>query len=230
MNAHAPPAPSIYGQTPAPPTEAELDDVRGILRALGHVRQAVISLGAMGATACLSSDADHRAEAIAQIEHTLVYAAAMRRMLDGRLRERLPDMEPEVRDLLTLMDALGDGPDGDVWDEAAARRLVELTSVRIAKGLQNVISALISRETQRQAEEQLRIDARAATVLRMCDEMEGIGRTIHLISLNAAVEAARAGGASGRVFGTIAQEVRTLAGRAAKVIASTRSQVRDDPD
>ena len=225
MNAHASPAATIYGTLPPPPEEAEGEGVIGILRVMGQLRQAIISLGAMAMSACLTSAPQHRDEAVAQIGRTLAYAAQVRRWLSGCLDLHLPDMGTEIATLLDLIDALGHGPDGDVWDEASARRMVEMTSVRIARVLQVVISALIRGETDRQAHEREMIDARAKVVNRMCDEMEEIGRTIHLISLNAAVEAARAGGESGRVFGTIAQEVRTLANRAAEVITEGRQTI-----
>ncbi|MGR3435828.1 MAG: methyl-accepting chemotaxis protein, partial [Shimia sp.] len=67
---------------------------------------------------------------------------------------------------------------------------------------------------------------RVATLDAMFTEVERIGRTIHLISLNASVEAARAGGESGRSFKVIADEIRALAHRAAEVIDTTRDGLR----
>ncbi|MEM1301801.1 MAG: methyl-accepting chemotaxis protein, partial [Pseudomonadota bacterium] len=62
----------------------------------------------------------------------------------------------------------------------------------------------------------------------MFSEVEQIGRMIHLISLNASVEAARAGGESGRSFKVIADEIRNLAQQSAALIDTTRASVRGD--
>ncbi|MEM1373215.1 MAG: methyl-accepting chemotaxis protein [Pseudomonadota bacterium] len=66
---------------------------------------------------------------------------------------------------------------------------------------------------------------RIAKLDKMFTEVEDIGRMIHLISLNASVEAARAGGESGRSFKVIADEIRGLAQQAAVLIDTTRSGV-----
>ncbi|MEM9350600.1 MAG: methyl-accepting chemotaxis protein [Pseudomonadota bacterium] len=60
---------------------------------------------------------------------------------------------------------------------------------------------------------------------KMFTEVEDIGRMIHLISLNASVEAARAGGESGRSFKVIADEIRSLAQQASVLIDTTREGV-----
>ncbi|MCH2077123.1 MAG: methyl-accepting chemotaxis protein [Rhodobacteraceae bacterium] len=66
---------------------------------------------------------------------------------------------------------------------------------------------------------------RLAKLDKMFTEVEDIGRMIHLISLNASVEAARAGGESGRSFKVIADEIRGLAQQAATLIDTTRAGV-----
>ncbi|MEL6691018.1 MAG: methyl-accepting chemotaxis protein, partial [Pseudomonadota bacterium] len=68
----------------------------------------------------------------------------------------------------------------------------------------------------------------AAQLEKMFGEVEDIGRMIHLISLNASVEAARAGGESGRSFKVIADEIRGLAAKSAQLIDTTRSAIRDE--
>ncbi|MEM6277368.1 MAG: methyl-accepting chemotaxis protein [Pseudomonadota bacterium] len=71
---------------------------------------------------------------------------------------------------------------------------------------------------------------RIARLDKMFTEVEDIGRMIHLISLNASVEAARAGGESGRSFKVIADEIRGLAQQAALLIDTTRSGVLPGTD
>ncbi|MEM1373216.1 MAG: methyl-accepting chemotaxis protein [Pseudomonadota bacterium] len=67
---------------------------------------------------------------------------------------------------------------------------------------------------------------RGVQLEKMFEEVEDIGRMIHLISLNASVEAARAGGESGRSFKVIADEIRGLAAKSAQLIDSTRETLR----
>ena len=55
----------------------------------------------------------------------------------------------------------------------------------------------------------------------MVDNVEGIAKSINLISLNASIEAARAG-KQGKAFSIVAEEVRKLAKRSAESVESTR--------
>jgi methyl-accepting chemotaxis protein len=61
----------------------------------------------------------------------------------------------------------------------------------------------------------MRIEEGSASVQTLADLIESIAHQTHLLSLNAAVEAARAGSA-GRGFGVVATEVRALATRVTK--------------
>lgn len=69
---------------------------------------------------------------------------------------------------------------------------------------------------------------KAALVDGMLAEMSRIGRTIGLIAINASVEAARAGGASGRTFQVIATEVRDLAQQSADLLEQTKIRLTED--
>ncbi|MGR3490993.1 MAG: methyl-accepting chemotaxis protein [Shimia sp.] len=66
---------------------------------------------------------------------------------------------------------------------------------------------------------------RIAQLDHMFTEVEEIGQMIHMISLNASVEASRAGGESGRSFKIIADEIRSLARQASLLIDTTREGV-----
>jgi len=69
---------------------------------------------------------------------------------------------------------------------------------------------------------------KAAMVDGMLTEMVRIGRMIGLISINASVEAARAGGESGRAFQVIAEEVRSLARQSADVLDRMKRRMAED--
>lgn len=65
-----------------------------------------------------------------------------------------------------------------------------------------------------------------ALIDKTLSEIEEISLNIRLISLNASVEAARAGPA-GRGFGVIASEIQSLAVRAQASVDSVRAQIKD---
>ena len=54
---------------------------------------------------------------------------------------------------------------------------------------------------------------------------DGVGRTIHMIAINASIEAARAGD-SGRGFKVIAEEVKNLAGQTQSLLARVSAAMR----
>nr|WP_281494078.1 methyl-accepting chemotaxis protein [Jannaschia sp. S6380] len=73
-----------------------------------------------------------------------------------------------------------------------------------------------------------RVSERAALLDAMLTDMGRIGRMIGMISINASVEAARAGGPSGRAFRVIAEEVRDLARQSSDLLTRMRQRVNED--
>ena len=86
--------------------------------------------------------------------------------------------------------------------------------------------ALIEQEATRARLE--RMSEKAAMVDGMLTEMGRLGRMIGLISVNASVEAARAGGEAGRAFQVVAEEVRNLARQSSDVVARMKHRLAED--
>jgi len=71
------------------------------------------------------------------------------------------------------------------------------------------------------------LGARSREIFRVLDLIEDIAHETHLLSLNAAIEAAAEEGEHGRRFSLVAEEVRLLARRSAESAASVRSLLQD---
>ena len=223
MNAPAPPDPTAARavDAPAPPSIfADPQRAAALLLRMGRVRNAAVSICGLRLAAAADGaapDPDRMAEERARLDEGAPgLADAVAALLPDH---GLHDAEATFAAVRAL--APDAAPPGQ--DAAALFRRVDAA----ASTIDAAIDRIVSRSLDAQGEERRSVSARGGAVLAMCDEMEEIGRTIHLISLNAAVEAARAGGESGRVFGTISQEVRTLASRAAKVVGDARARIED---
>ena len=72
------------------------------------------------------------------------------------------------------------------------------------------------------------LEARAGAqedAMKAVKAADGVGRTIHMIAINASIEAARAGD-SGRGFKVIAEEVKNLAGQTQSLLARVSAAMR----
>jgi methyl-accepting chemotaxis protein len=93
-----------------------------------------------------------------------------------------------------------------------------------ALGESGVTLERLSDEVERGAAEAEQLAHASEQVEQFVAQTRSIARQTHLLSINAAIEAARAG-AEGRGFSTVAEEVRTLASRAAREATDTTDTV-----
>lgn len=106
-----------------------------------------------------------------------------------------------------------------------AGRLVKFVRLEGVPAIMQLISILSGVKKDHEKAVQAVMQERIKQLDKMFNEVEDIGRMIHMISLNASVEAARAGGESGRSFKVIADEIRGLAQQASDLIDTTRDGV-----
>ncbi|MEM6478820.1 MAG: methyl-accepting chemotaxis protein [Pseudomonadota bacterium] len=106
-----------------------------------------------------------------------------------------------------------------------AGHLVQFVRLEGVPAIMDMGTRLARRKKAHEKAVAMQMKERMNRLDKMFGEVEDIGRMIHLISLNASVEAARAGGESGRSFKVIADEIRGLAQQAATLIDATRAGV-----
>ena len=98
----------------------------------------------------------------------------------------------------------------------------------VLPALYTVIAAFEASIAEEARADLARVAEKADLVDGMLTEMGRIGRMIGLISINASVEAARAGGASGRSFQVIAEEVRSLARQSSDLLERMKKRIAED--
>ena len=190
--------------------------------ALGRCRAHVLSAAAMVLALSECRDPIERDGAREEFAYSV---AKCRETLDRvippavlrRLGERAPDA---LGRFSRYLDALPD-PHAPIA-RAEAMSLYWDARRHVLPAVMALIEVILVEEAERRRGVLEGMQTRTRDLEAMFREMEKIGRTIRLISLNAAVEAARAGGESGRAFGVIAGEVRTLATRANELLGRAR--------
>ncbi|MEO0677668.1 MAG: methyl-accepting chemotaxis protein, partial [Pseudomonadota bacterium] len=149
------------------------------------------------------------------------------------LRAQSPKAEALIKTALEVharFKALDDERDFADISAAEAGRLVNFVRLKGVPSIMELIGTLSSTKKAHDTAVQGVMRERLVKLDKMFTEVEDIGRMIHLISLNASVEAARAGGESGRSFKVIADEIRGLAQQASVLIDTTREGVLPGSD
>ena len=191
-------------------------------RARGHVLTVAIT-----AMICASATSDEEREIHAR---ELKQAGALyvdyidraRREAGPGLGDRVMAERHLVRDFARRVEALP--ADGRIGREEALE-IADHARNHVVVALYHIIVEM-QRDQMEELDDQIRaMSDRARISERMIKEIERIGRTIKLISINASVEAARAGGEPGRTFKVIAQEVRQLSEQSAGMLADLKGKI-----
>ncbi|MEM1233052.1 MAG: methyl-accepting chemotaxis protein [Pseudomonadota bacterium] len=209
-------------------TEEELETA---IKSLRRGRGLAVNAGAIGITLATAQDPNERAEMAEYLKGFIARFCEVVKEL-----ATLPIMREAGRQNRGLLDEIqgfaGEMADLDAEDDYAAltrdRATAHTTRAR-EKTLPAFYTFIRAFEAERagfEARRTRQMQDQAVQLEKMFGEVEDIGRMIHLISLNASVEAARAGGESGRSFKVIADEIRGLAAKSAQLIDSTRETMR----
>jgi ABC-type amino acid transport substrate-binding protein len=125
----------------------------------------------------------------------------------ARANAQVSSFTREIRRQSTGVEASLSATRGSVGRDTAAATAESLRGELV--GAVSDAMQVVAAEIQRIAG---RIDAKASEAARMVSIIDGIGATIRMLSLNATIEASRAG-TEGRGFGVVAAEIRSLANK-----------------
>lgn len=207
--------------------EHHLDEPIKLLR---KARGLAVNAGAIGITLATATDPGERAHMAKVLRGfiqrfieaiQLVGSHAVFRQEAAQNKDAALAIKSFVQNLKSL------DPRGDYGglDRDLACKLTADARDAALPAIYHFIRTFEARKTEIEAARANRMDDQAKQLEHMFSEVEQIGRMIHLISLNASVEAARAGGESGRSFKVIADEIRSLAAKSAVLIDTTRSAI-----
>ena len=201
------------------------DEVAVIGRARGHG----LSIGVLLLQCATEKDDAARCEVGETLSEIIeTYCTSVRSVLSANLRQRLGAGLDPLQDLIlafaTRVEAYDPSNGFAAVSRAEAVAAAHEARVNVLPTIYKVIMMIEGQERQSMVERQKETREKADVLDRMLAEMDEIARSIRLISLNASVEAARAGH-EGRTFKVIADEVRSLADRSTTLIETTMCEV-----
>lgn len=200
---------------------------------IGHARSHALCVGALTVACATAPRREERASLAAEMaRHVSLYAQAI---AVGRAAQRVPvgmSRIPSEREAVLSFGAriAGLPPDGEGLDRAEAVEIARLARETALPAFDRIREVIEEDEILTLESQLFRTREKAAMVEGILTEMGRIGRMIGLISINASVEAARAGGESGRAFQIIADEVRNLARQSADLVARMQARMIDGDD
>ncbi len=204
-----------------------------ILAAIGPARGFALSIGVLGVICATAPSAEERRRAAAELgsfrqRYCDAIDAAFRGGAGYLDAERISAQRKVVNGFAARMMRIAD--DGAGLTRAEAVEISETARHAVLPAIYAIIALVEERQDEERAARLARMTEKAELVGGMLTDMARIGRMIGLISINASVEAARAGGASGRAFQVIAEEVRSLARQSADLLARMKERIADGDD
>lgn len=136
--------------------------------------------------------------------------------LSDDLMDMVKKVSADLVELMRILDRCRSNEDGGIRGFNGGKNLYDLCCTRVAKGLNELSSAIAAfflQLTEKEKAEGLEKTNNIAS------EIGKIGRVINMVATNASIEAARVGDA-GKGFNVIADEVKTLSARVSSLSVS----------
>lgn len=192
----------------------------------GRARGYALNVGAL-AVLCATSETDeeraHHAVELRRARDNYIHSIGeARRTGSDLLGDRGMEHRLVVRRFAIRMTEL---PDDGRMSRSEAAELARVAREEVLPAIYAIVTIFQELEIQELQVGIDRLTEKAGMVDKLISEMERITRLINLISINASVEAARAGGMSGRAFRVIAEEVRSLADQSKGILDDTRTNL-----
>ncbi|WP_179378937.1 methyl-accepting chemotaxis protein [Jannaschia marina] len=225
----APPDAKARPGLPRPDVQSRLPIAR-ISEAIGPCRWFALGAGMMAVIAATSEDEDEHAAAFAEfLDYRARYMEALAdRAGIGQFLGGLPEIQGHRKTVHGFNKTLAAMSEDEIPSRGDALELARSARHDVLPAFDAILDVLSGlQETQRQ-DDLRQMAEKAAMVDGILREMGRIGRMIGLISINASVEAARAGGDSGRSFQVIAEEVRNLARQSSELLERVKSRLAED--
>ncbi len=209
------------------------NELESAIKQLRRGRGLAVNAGAIGITLATADDPSERKEMAKYLgsftERFCEVIADIRQMQIVRAsKAEFPEALQELTGFAAEIEALDPADDFRALTRDRASQLTTRARDAALPAFYALIRAFEAERAKYEAQRARAVEKQAQQLEHMFGEVEDIGRMIHLISLNASVEAARAGGESGRSFKVIADEIRSLSAKSAELIDTTRDALRKE--
>ncbi|MEM7487961.1 MAG: methyl-accepting chemotaxis protein [Pseudomonadota bacterium] len=192
----------------------------------GRARGYALSVGTLAVLCATAESEEERAQHATELckarDNYIFSIGEARRTGSDLLGDRAMEHRNVVRNFAARVAEI---PDDGRMSRAEAVELARISREEVLPAIYAIVVVFQGLEMDELRVGIDRLQEKAGMVDRLISEMERITRLINLISINASVEAARAGGVSGRAFRVIADEVRALASQSKGLLGETRTNL-----
>ncbi|WP_055662043.1 methyl-accepting chemotaxis protein [Jannaschia seosinensis] len=198
---------------------------------IGRTRGYALNIGALAVICATAATQEERSDAAEDLsDYCGRFHGAMEQALrDGTSFADMDKIKPQQQAIQTFLDRIETLPDRAMcFDRAEAVALANMARQEVLQAIYDLIAHVQERQDARLSKQIEQMAERSALLDRMTRDMSRISRMIGMVSINASVEAARAGGESGRTFKVISAEMRGLATQSSQLVAEMRSRLGDD--
>ena len=208
------------------------DEVEAMAALIGRGRGFALNIGTLSLVCATAASEEERREAAAELRelHAIFVHAMAEAIRNGPKVADMTAMMPQRKVLQRFLDQIATLPERAMTIERPEAVAIALAARReVLPAIYEIIAHLQERRDAALAERIAALSGRGAMLDKVMGDIGRISRMIGIVSINASVEAARAGGTSGRTFQVIAAEIRLLAQQSSALLAELRAGLAESP-